>query len=67
MFDNYVYNLLIQLVEEHKSIWRIENYYIKDCGDRTEDVEFWEKMAADKEAHIKVIEEKVKEYLTKEV
>lgn len=63
MFTNHLYNLLIQITEEHKSVWRMQEYYIKDAGGCGKCVEFWKKLAADKEAHIRVLEEQIREHL----
>ncbi|HEY4507522.1 MAG TPA: hypothetical protein VJJ47_01420 [Candidatus Paceibacterota bacterium] len=52
MKDNTTYNLMLQLVEESKALWRIENEYLEDSGDDDEVRTFWEALAVDKEAHI---------------
>ena len=62
MFSNHLYNLLMQVTQEHKSVWRMKNFYLKDAGDCVECVKFWKELAADKEAHIRVLEEKIKEH-----
>ncbi len=41
-----------QLVEEHKSLWRIRNQYIGDAGDCTQCKEMWERLVKNKEDHI---------------
>lgn len=64
MFDNHLYNLMIQIVEEHKSAWRMKEYYTKDAGNCIDCVNFWEKLAADKEAHIRTLEEEIKKHLS---
>tara|TARA_Y100000310_G_scaffold273705_2_gene289360 strand:+ start:3016 stop:3150 length:135 start_codon:yes stop_codon:yes gene_type:complete len=43
-------------------VWRIKKYYITDAPDDT-GKKFWEHMAADKEAHIRVLEEEIREKL----
>lgn len=44
MLDNHVYNLLEQLSQEHKSLYRIKNIYTKDDAAECEEcVAFWEK------------------------
>lgn len=53
MFDNHLYNLMHQMVQEHKSLWRIKNMYMNDAGDCNECQTFWKKMEADKEDHIR--------------
>lgn len=52
MLKNNVYNVLHQLVQENKSLWRIKNEYIKDAEGDAEALAFWEKMEADKEEHV---------------
>ncbi|MEK7588410.1 MAG: hypothetical protein AAB438_01180 [Patescibacteria group bacterium] len=44
---------MMQLTEEHKSLWRIQKNYLKDAGKSKEVKDFWTKMAKDKENHIK--------------
>lgn len=63
MLDNHTYNLMIQLVEEHKSVWRMREFYIKDAGECDGCVKFWEQLAEDKEAHIRILEEEVKNHI----
>lgn len=53
MHDNHIYNLMSQMVQEHRSLWRIKNNYMGDAGDCPKCEEFWKKMEADKEDHIK--------------
>ena len=52
MLDNHIYNLMLQMTEENKSLWRMKNHYIKDAGDCSDCNTFWEKMVKDKEEHI---------------
>jgi hypothetical protein len=63
MLDNHIYNLLLQLTQEHKSLWRIKNEYVKDSGDCEECKEFWQKLEKDKEEQIKELTELVKKHL----
>lgn len=62
MLGNHMYNLIMQLAEESKSLVRIKEYYAKDsdCGDCKK---FWEKMMADKEDHVKELEAMLKKHL----
>ena len=64
MFDNHLYNLMNQLVQEHKSLWRIKNMYLNEAGECKECKAFWEKMIQDKENHIKELTEIIKKHLT---
>ncbi len=52
MYDNNVYNLMSQLVEEHRSLWRIKSDYKGDAQHCKECVDFWNKLEQDKEQHI---------------
>ena len=63
MFGNHLYNLFAQITEEHKSLWRIREYYLKDAAGSPVDETFWNKLAEDKENHIKELEAKIKEHL----
>lgn len=63
MFGNHLYNLFAQITEEHKSLWRIREYYLKDATGSPADLAFWNKLAEDKENHIKELEAKIKEHL----
>lgn len=62
MFENHLYNLFAQITEEHKSLWRIKEYYVKDTTS-AEDQTFWNKVALDKETLIKELEGKIKNHL----
>lgn len=50
--DNHVYNLMLQLVQENKSLWRVKNEYKKDANGCEECKKFWQKMEKDKENHV---------------
>ena len=63
MLDNHTYNLLLQLTEENKSLWRIKNKYSEDAGGCNDCKEFWMKMEKDKEDHVKELTELVKKHL----
>lgn len=63
MLNNHIYNLLTQTTQEHKSLWRIKNNYQKDIENCADCKKFWEKMAADKEAHVTELEAIIKNHL----
>ncbi len=63
MHDNHVYNLMNQLVQEQKSLWRIKDDYKKDAGDCGDCGAFWEKMVKDKEEHIVELTALIKKHL----
>lgn len=56
MLDNNTYNLMSQITEESQSLWRIKNSYKKDAAGCKECMDFWDKLAKDKEQHIKDLE-----------
>ncbi|MDP3982315.1 MAG: hypothetical protein Q8P70_02100 [bacterium] len=64
MLQNCPYNLHSQLVQEHKSLWRIKNYYLADaerCQDCSGECRsFWEELAQEKEDRIEEIKELLK-------
>ena len=63
MHDNHVYNLLQQLVEEHQSLWRIKKDYPDDANDCSDCINFWNKLAEQKEKNIEELTELVKSHL----
>lgn len=52
-FSNNAYNLLAQLTEENKSLWRIKNSYRKDAEDDFEVQQLWADLEEAKKGHIK--------------
>lgn len=52
MLDNNLYNLMEQMIEENKSLWRIKNTYKKDARACQDCVDFWNFLERDKEEHI---------------
>jgi hypothetical protein len=52
LLSNHLYNLMAQLVEENKSLWRINNKYMVDTEGCEECKVFFEKLAAQKETVI---------------
>lgn len=55
MLDNHLYNLMMQLVQEHKTLWRIKNDYLKDAEGNSKGEAFWKKMEQDKQDHVNEI------------
>lgn len=49
MMENNLYNLMVQIVEEHKSLWRIRNEYVSDSLNYPESQAFFKKLAEQKE------------------
>ncbi len=63
MLNNNIYNLMMQLTEEHKSLWRIKKDYMKDAS-KTKDVkDFWTKVSKEKENHIKELSILIKKHM----
>ena len=54
---------MLQMVQEHKSLWRIKNEYMKDAEDCDNCKSFWAKMEKDKEDHIKELTELLKSHM----
>lgn len=52
MEHNNTYNLMNQMTQESKSLWRIKKNYLKEA--KTKEMKaFWTKMVKDKESHLK--------------
>ena len=64
MADNHLYNLMHQMVQESKSLWRIKNMYKNDAGDCPDCQTFWEKMEKDKEDHIQELTRLIKKHMS---
>ena len=62
MLNNHLYNLILQLTQENKTLWRIKNKYMDDadCG---ECKELWKKMETDKEKNVEELTELIKKHL----
>ena len=65
MLPNHIYDLCLQLVEDHKALWRIKNNYLTDSQNSPDLVAFWERMEKDKEEHIAEITKLLKEEWSK--
>lgn len=63
MLDNHIYNLMAQLVEEHRSLWRIKEMYQNDAGDCSTCQVFWKKMIDDKEEHVSELQGLIKNHI----
>ncbi len=51
MTQNNLHNLMTQMTQEQKSLWRIEKHYINEAGS-DEEKALWEAMREDKKKHI---------------
>lgn len=61
--DNNLYNLMLQLTQEQKSIWRVRKYYISDAGNCEECRSFWTKFLQQKENNVNEIRGLIKKHL----
>lgn len=59
MENNNVYNLINQMTQESKSLWRIKKMYVKEAKGKTMK-DFWTKMIKDKESHLKELKKILK-------
>ncbi|KPJ85465.1 hypothetical protein AMJ57_02945 [Parcubacteria bacterium SG8_24] len=64
MIDNHTYNLILQLVQENKSLWRIENHYLGDAETCADCRELWERVKKAKEESVAEMMELLKRHLT---
>jgi len=62
METNNTYNLMHQLTQESKSLWRIQNNYQNESLTDEEKV-FWTKLAQEKESHITELKDLIKKAL----
>ncbi|OGZ58970.1 MAG: hypothetical protein A3F94_00895 [Candidatus Spechtbacteria bacterium RIFCSPLOWO2_12_FULL_38_22] len=63
MLKNHLYNLLLQIVQENKTLWRIKNHYLNDLENCSVCKEFWNKMEVDKKQHIQDLKTLIKQHL----
>ncbi len=63
MTENHLYNLMKQLVQENKSLWRIKKHYMEEAEGCEECQNFWKKVGENKEAHVKELEELIKGHM----
>lgn len=62
--NNNLFNLMNQLTQELKSLWRIEQEYIRDA-ETDEQRSFWETLADDKKKHSEDLQNLIKAELNK--
>jgi hypothetical protein len=63
MLENNLYNLMEQMTEENKSLWRIKSSYKQDAKGCGECVTFWDDLARDKEMRIKKLQDLIKTHI----
>jgi hypothetical protein len=63
LLDDHIYNLMMQLIEENKSLWRIKKNYQKeaDCEDCRV---FWKRLEKEKENNIKDLNKMIKSHMS---
>jgi len=62
MYEDSLYNLMNQLVQEQKSLWRIENFYLPQAEDEAE-IAAWQRIAGDKLLHVEELTKLIQERL----
>lgn len=60
MKNNNLYNLMTQLTQESRSLWRIKNEYKKDAVKNKELAQFWGEIAKEKELLIEDLKAVIK-------
>lgn len=60
MTPNNIHNLMTQMVQEQKSLWRIENSYINEAKTDAEK-DFWQRLGNEKKMHIEELKKLIKE------
>ncbi len=63
VYDNNTFNLLRQMVQEHKLLWQIKNNYKSDAASSQEAHEFWEKIEKETEQRIARLEQILKKQM----
>jgi hypothetical protein len=66
MIENHLYNLMMQMLQESQSLWRIKEMYMADA-DCDHCRSFWQRMGEDKEKQIKELQELIKEHRREKV
>ncbi|GIW67302.1 MAG: hypothetical protein KatS3mg096_170 [Candidatus Parcubacteria bacterium] len=51
--NNHIYNLFSQLVQNRRSIYRIQKFYLKDARGCKKCLDFWKQVLKQKEAETK--------------
>ncbi len=62
MLKNHEYNLYSQMVQELRSYWRLQKYYLKDARGCKKCLDFWKKLIKDKENHLKELQKLIEEH-----
>jgi len=64
MNDNHVFNLINQLTQEEKSLWRIKNFYKKDASSCDVCGALWDTLEKEKENRATILSEILKKHLS---
>jgi len=65
MLHDHIYNLMAQMVEENKSLWRIKNKYLTDAPDCLECQDFFTKLIQQKETVVSELYSLIKTEINK--
>ena len=63
VYDNNAFNLLRQMVQEHKLLWQIKNNYKSDAAACPECHEYWEKLERETESRVARLEQLIKKHI----
>ena len=63
MLENNVYNLVAQMHNESKSLWRIRNEYKRDASECTSCAAFWSELEMQKEENIRKLEAMIRDHI----
>jgi len=66
IFDDHTYNLMMQITQEQKSLWRIKNIYKNNAGNCPDCVQFWEKLEKEKESQVEELRSLLKKHLAQD-
>lgn len=64
MNSNNLYNMMTQLTQEARSLWRAEKHYVTEAASEEERV-FWKNLIADKQNHVRELKELIKKEMAK--
>ena len=65
MYDDNLYNLMAQAVEESQSLYRIKNHYVEDAENCDQCSKYWKELIEDKEKHLEDLLKLIKNHINK--
>lgn len=65
MLRNNMFNLVNQLTQESKSLWRIKNIYMQEAVGSDDMMNLWKKIQTDTEEHVLALEAAIKKGMAK--